>query len=80
MKLPKNLTTVTPLSKVLALALYFILMILGFLLGVQYQKGKASTPAISSYDECVSAGNPVQERSPAVCVMPDGRQFEQPME
>ncbi len=37
MKLSKKWTTVTPLSKALALALYILLPILGFYLGRYYQ-------------------------------------------
>lgn len=37
MKLPKWATTVTPLSKILALIIFISFPILGFLLGMQYQ-------------------------------------------
>lgn len=38
MKLSKKWTTVTPLSKTLALLLYFLLPVAGFYFGIQYQK------------------------------------------
>lgn len=38
MKLPKQLTTVTPLSKFLALFMFVTIPIIGFFLGTQYQK------------------------------------------
>ncbi len=38
MKLPKQLTTVTPFSKYLAMFLFILLPIVGFYLGIQYQK------------------------------------------
>ena len=41
--LPKSWTTVTPLSKFLAMALFITMPFIGFYLGIQYQK--MSTPA-----------------------------------
>lgn len=38
MKLPKELTTVTPLSKGLAMIIFIVLPFLGFYLGMQYQQ------------------------------------------
>jgi hypothetical protein len=38
MKLPKELTTITPLSKALALFSFIILVICAFLIGMQYQQ------------------------------------------
>lgn len=46
MPLPNSLTTVTPLSKALAAALFIIFPFIGFYLGIQYQKG--ITPLISN--------------------------------
>ncbi|MGH7203756.1 MAG: hypothetical protein ACREHC_04915 [Candidatus Levyibacteriota bacterium] len=43
LKLSKTWTTVTPLSKFLAMALFIILPFVGFYLGVQY--GKKVTPS-----------------------------------
>ena len=37
MTLPKELTTVTPLSKTIALIMFILLPIIGFLFGMQYQ-------------------------------------------
>lgn len=37
MKVPKNLRTVTPLSKLIALILFIALPFIGFALGMQYQ-------------------------------------------
>jgi len=42
MQLPKSFTTVTLFSKALALALFFLLPILGFYLGMEYQKLNSS--------------------------------------
>jgi len=38
MQLPKSFTTVTPFSKLLALALFLLLPVLGFYLGMEYQR------------------------------------------
>jgi hypothetical protein len=38
MKLPKELTTVTPLSKALALSIFIVFPICGFFLGMNYQQ------------------------------------------
>lgn len=38
MKLPKSVTTVTPLSKTLALLMFILFPIAGFYIGMQYQK------------------------------------------
>ena len=38
MQIPKELTTVTPLSRLLALLLFILLPILGFVFGINYQK------------------------------------------
>ena len=46
-KLPTFLTTVTPLSKTLAMALFIILPFAGFYLGIQYEK-LVSTGSIKS--------------------------------
>jgi hypothetical protein len=44
MKLPKSFTTVTPFSKLLALSLFVIFPIIGFFLGVTYQKTVTPLP------------------------------------
>jgi len=38
MKLPPSLTTVTPLSKFLALSLFILFPLVGFYAGMEYQK------------------------------------------
>ncbi|MBI2443389.1 MAG: hypothetical protein HYV40_05815 [Candidatus Levybacteria bacterium] len=38
MKLPKELTTVTPISKLLALVIFFVSLFVAFILGMQYQQ------------------------------------------
>lgn len=45
MTLPKSVTTVTPLSKYLAMALFILFPFVGFYLGIQYQK--LATPQYS---------------------------------
>lgn len=45
MQLPKELTTVTPLSKAVALLLFITLPIIGFLNGMQYQKTADNQPS-----------------------------------
>ena len=42
-KLPKSWTTVTPFSKALALSMLIVFPILGFLLGMKYQKEMLTT-------------------------------------
>lgn len=43
MPLPKSLTTVTRISKLLALAMFITLPFAGFLIGINYQKGVTET-------------------------------------
>lgn len=43
-KLPKSLTTVTPLSKIIAAALFITFPFIGFYLGIKYQKSTSSIP------------------------------------
>ena len=47
MKLSKKFTTVTPLSKFIAMALFIILPFLGFYLGIKYQETKQSIEIIA---------------------------------
>ncbi|MFA6518806.1 MAG: hypothetical protein WCV93_04140 [Candidatus Shapirobacteria bacterium] len=47
MKLPSFFTTVTPLSKYLAMLLFVSLPFIGFILGVNYQKTTAIPPSIT---------------------------------
>ena len=49
MKLSKKLTTVTPLSKFLAMALFIILPFVGFYLGIKYQEIKYNAGKIVNY-------------------------------
>lgn len=44
-----------------------------------YGKEKASAPnvEISSFEECVAAGNPIMESYPAQCLVPNGKTFTQ---
>ncbi|MGH7196866.1 MAG: hypothetical protein ACREGJ_03845 [Candidatus Saccharimonadales bacterium] len=35
-------------------------------------------PPVSSFEECVQAGYPVQESYPEVCAAPDGKSFPNP--
>lgn len=48
MPLPKELTTVTPLSKTIALILFILLPILSFFLGMNYQKVIENKAAVTS--------------------------------
>lgn len=66
MNLPKELTTVTPLSKAVALLLFISLPIVGFMFGMNYQAG--------AYDNLIK---PVPTGEPVACTMdakicPDG--------
>lgn len=61
MKLPKSFTTVTPLSKILALILLILLPILGFYFGLEYQKALSPlqgadprTHIFATQEECES--------------------------
>lgn len=65
MKLSKKFTTVTPFSKLLALALFIILPFLGFYLGTKYQEKtlKIENPAVIEsfkevYPSCTLDGCP----------------------
>lgn len=52
--------------------------LLGFSLGYQYAITSPTTVhKVTSFDECVAAGFPVQESYPAVCGIPGGRSFVQ---
>lgn len=48
MQLPKELTTVTPLSKTIALIMFTLLPILAFLIGVEYEKKQSEQPVYSN--------------------------------
>jgi len=61
-----------------------LILIFGMLLGAgglfAYQEYIATTPAITSFDECMkSKGSIVQESYPATCVTRDGTRFVQPV-
>ena len=47
MKLPNSFTTVTPLSKTLAMLLFVSLPFIGFILGINYQKTTVIPPSIT---------------------------------
>jgi hypothetical protein len=57
MKLSKKLTTVTPFSKYLAIALFIILPFVGFYLGIKYQEIKYNADKVVSYQ----ATDPLQQ-------------------
>lgn len=78
MRLPKALTTVSKLSKGLALGLYFVLLALGFYLGQLYERAQDPAQKVDSYQECVAAGHPVAESYPEVCHVPNGPSFTNP--
>lgn len=46
MKLPEQMTTVTPFSKALALSLFIILPLLTFILGIEYEKKVGTTHSL----------------------------------
>ena len=48
MELPEELTNVTPFSKILALFLFILLPIIGFLLGTQYQARINTTETVTA--------------------------------
>lgn len=69
MKLPKELTTVTPLSKAVALLLFFMLPIFAFIFGMNYQK------LVDNKQQVVATPTPTDEN--IACTMdakicPDG--------
>jgi len=71
MKLPKELTKITPLSKALALLLFFLLPVVGFLFGMRYQtmlieqqKQFPVEVGLSSFRKPVSDNN---KKQPFVC-------------
>ncbi len=49
MRLPKELTTVTPLSKTLALILFIVLPFIGFFVGVRYETMNNSLSTVPDY-------------------------------
>jgi hypothetical protein len=48
MTLPKNLTTITPLSKTLAIILFIVFPLVGFLIGMKYQQLNTLNPTTLS--------------------------------
>jgi len=58
MKLPKELTTVTPLSKNIALLLFATLPIVGFLMGMRYQQAVTQPQNIPQTIAVPSVANP----------------------
>ncbi len=78
-RLPKELVNPSPLSQVLAMAVFVALPIVGFLLGMRFEEFRQEqlSKSITSFEECQRAGFSVQESLPARCVVPDGRVFVQ---
>ncbi len=73
MPLPKSLTTVTPLSKIIAAILFITFPFLGFYLGMQYQKGV--NPQANPYSQVNVS--PTSAPNQAICtgeakICPDG--------
>jgi hypothetical protein len=69
MKLPKELTTVTPLSKTLALILFIVLPFIGFFIGVRYeslQKQQSKMPDVSM----ISQKNTIITQFPTLSITP----------
>ena len=58
-----------------------VLLIFGLLLtaSIVYGFSQKATPAITSYEECVAAGYPIQESYPTRCATPDGQTFTGPI-
>ena len=49
---------------------------LGIIIWIAWLRPSGQLKAtVHSYDQCVAAGNPVQESYPEVCVTPEGRRF-----
>lgn len=53
----------------------FVLISVAISLFVLFGDVRINQPNITSYQECVDAGYPVQESYPEVCVTPDGDSF-----
>lgn len=66
------------------LRLAYILLIALSILGIAivvwlaWIRPAQESAGIDSFDECVSAGHPVQESDPPACVTPDGERFTGP--
>lgn len=57
----------------------FILLTIILLLGAAvFYLYKNTTESITSFDQCVAAGYPVQESFPEVCKVKDGESFVKP--
>jgi hypothetical protein len=68
MKLPKSLTTVTGFSKTLALLLFMILPLVGFNLGIQYQK--KLSPQTATINEPAASHTLRPTGTPAAIITP----------
>lgn len=75
-KLSKTWTTVTPLSKFLAMALFIALPFVGFYLGVQYQKNiTPAYPSTQYIPEQKPALEPAHVQSVTINPMPQQQQL-----
>lgn len=50
-------------------------IVIGFVAIIIYWLSGGQSSTITSFDECVNAGNPVLESYPEQCVTEDGRSF-----
>ncbi len=66
MKIPKELTTVTPLSKFLALALFIKLPILFFFLGMRYQSTLQKQLSVYQAPVATISATPAVQQMPAL--------------
>lgn len=70
MKLPKELTTVTPLSKYLAMILFISLPFIGFYIGIRYEESIVSVNDVNSQEVSVVPTPTEYSPSPIVSSIP----------
>ena len=64
--------------RIVLLVIFVLLLVLGFLYVWVYGKsneGNGSGKIVTSFEECMNAGNPVMESYPRRCRTSDGREF-----
>ena len=64
--------------KYIAMSIFILLPFVAFYFGMQYQKS-FNKQEPTTFEECITQGNPVQESYPSICVTKSGRHFIQPI-
>ncbi len=62
-------------TKRILLALFILVIIAGILVAFASIKQSGTKSTISNFEECVTAGYPIQETYPERCAVPGGQTF-----